>query len=519
MKNLFVSFCLFFVLPCSAIQYSFIRELNERALKLLPAQNGNFYSISTQLNCPDDYVIVRYCNAQGDVQATFTSPALIGHITSLDAVVNSLNNIVVYVRMDHINHHLFELNSSGTLIRNNNIQFTNPVVKFEKLVLSPSGYYLVGNTPRSTWSDSAHAVITKLNTNCKVAWNKAYRIAGTMSASTNFLDALYENDQLLCVGHYYFNALYAGQAPFRPLICRMDSSGNPLLSYAYTVDSSFVGFDEYEIVQVEKTPHGSYYMLGFNFGNEHALFKFRNNLDVQWIREGLSGKAWAMCAGFKEDVFIVPDYPHENFIQQLDSNGQALSNHITKYVAGHDLSFGQIGCIEKDACGFLVSNDETMYAHTNQDMQYCLDSTHASPGNYYAVNNVARRNIGLQTLPISSFNEYLMTTPFTPGNTSATTLCSTTYTCGSPLFTEQADIEGPLIYPNPANDFLQIRLPAMCNDATVALFTMQGKCLLNTSWTVGGWHGLPVDTYAPGIYSLRIRYGQQVFERRLVIER
>lgn len=505
------------MLPSYAVQFSFIRELNERALKLFPAQNGYFYSLSTQLNCPDDYVIVRYFNAQGDVQATFTSPALLGHITSLDAVVNSSNNIVVYVRMDNINHHLFELNPAGTLIRNNNIQFTNPVVKYEKLILSPTGYYLVGNTPRSTWSDSAHAVITKLNNNCKVVWNKAYRISNAMSASTNFLDVLYDNNQLLCVGHYYFNALYAGHAPFRPLLCRMDTSGNPLQTFAYTVDSSFIGFDEYEMVQVEKTPKGSYYMLGFNFGNEHALFKFDNNLQVKWIREKLSGKAWAISAGFKEDVFIVPDYSFNNFIQQFDSSGQVIGNHITRNVAGHDLSFGQVTCIAKDTCGFLLSNDKTMFAHVNQDMQYCMDSTDNSPGNYYPVTNVSRWNIGLQQFPLTSFNEYTMTTPFVIGNSTANTICSTTYSCATPNAVNNNQVNDLLVFPNPANDFLQVVLPESAHGAEIALYSLKGDCLLKQQWKAGGWHLLRTEQYPAGTYLLHVRFGDMAFLRQLQI--
>lgn len=70
MKTMLFSLLVLFSWQSNAVNYSFIRELNERALKLFPAQNGCFYSISTQLNCPDDYVNVRYFNPLGDVQST-----------------------------------------------------------------------------------------------------------------------------------------------------------------------------------------------------------------------------------------------------------------------------------------------------------------------------------------------------------------------------------------------------------------------------------------------------------------
>ena len=115
MKKIFVlALCIFFLESKMgfATEYSFVKSLTETINKIVPAQNGCFYSLSLQLDCPDDHVVVRYFNKQGDVQTTFTSPAFIGTLISLDGVVNANNNLVLYIKMNDINHIMYELTST-----------------------------------------------------------------------------------------------------------------------------------------------------------------------------------------------------------------------------------------------------------------------------------------------------------------------------------------------------------------------------------------------------------------------
>jgi len=59
----------------------------------------------------------------GDVLTTFKSPAYLASITSIDAITKPNNNLVLYLASGDINHLLYEFDSTGALIWNNNLQF------------------------------------------------------------------------------------------------------------------------------------------------------------------------------------------------------------------------------------------------------------------------------------------------------------------------------------------------------------------------------------------------------------
>ena len=498
--------------------YSFIETIEEDVWQLVPGQDGSFYTVSWEPDCPNDFITIRYFNEMGEIVNSFKSPPYIGSFNSIDAVTNSANNIVLYLRIGDINHLLYEFDSLGNLIWNNNLQFPNPILKFTKIILSPTGYYLLGNTYTTIWTDSAQAVITKLSPTGKHQWTKSYRMNNSTSASTHFNDILYENDNLICVGRYYYTNEVIGQPPLRPIVSRLDTAGNLLQSFYYMVDSSFMGFDKYEFMQIDKTDIGNYYLVGNNVGNEHALFKMDGNFNIEWINERLSGRATAMCAGYDDDVFISPATNYQNFVMQFNPSGQVIANHVTKNPSsGISFGSGQITHLKRYACGFLFSNQDKMIGHTDKNLSNCLDSSITNYGNYYPVTNFYRNSTSLESGEINSPNEYISTSGYSPHYSVAVSHCSSTYTCNVSSIILNEEKNGIKIFPNPANEILNITFPDNYTDTKFLLYDINGKIIKNVSYTNSDNLSIDLSDISKGIYFLKLIYNKSTVVRKVVV--
>jgi hypothetical protein len=518
----FFTFCslLLLALSSQAQSYSFIKTLSEDIWRIVPAQNGTFYSITWTPDCPDDLITISFFNEKGEIQNTFQSPPYIGSLTSIDGVVNSNNHLVLYLGDGDINHLIYEFDANGNFIWNNSLQFTSPIIKFTKIITSPTGYYLLGNTYAATGTDSSFAVLTKLSMIGKHQWTKKYGVPRTSTASTHFNDILYHNNALICVGRYYYANQWAGQGPMRPTVSVLDTAGNLMQNYCYVVDSSaFFGFDYYEFVQISKTPNNHFYLVGNNGGNEHALFKMNSNYNIQWIRERLSGKSNAMCAGYNEDVFIVPDGPTDNFVQSFDSTGQVTGNHITKNPSsGFNLSYGKVVSIKQHDCGFLLINNDAMYAHVNKNFVYCLDSSKTSNiGNYYPVNNYYRRTISLFSAPLTNLNQYVITSGYGNISKTAVTHGIISYTCSSTMATTNPSQENLKVYPNPSNSVIYVELSQNYRNAKIALYEPTGKLVLSEVATETGLHSLDISKVSAGVYLLCVQQGEEIFTQKVQV--
>ncbi|MCX6256426.1 MAG: T9SS type A sorting domain-containing protein [Bacteroidia bacterium] len=521
-KFLILSFFTLAYLIMEAQSYSFVTSISEQAWQVVPGQNGSFYTVTWLPNCPDDYISIRYFNKMGEVVNTFSSPPYIGSISSISAITNSLNNIVIYLLLDDINHMLYEFDSTGTMVWNNTIQFTDPQIKYTKLVQSATGYYLLGNTYTTLWTDSAHAIITKLSPNGNHQWTKYYRMNNSNPASTHFNDMLYENNLLICVGRYYYTNEVVGQVPGRPVVSLLDTAGNLLQSYYYMVDSNFIGFDKYEFVQLDKTPSGKYYLVGNDFGNEHALFKMDSSFNIEWIMEKLSGKSTAMCAGYNEDVFISPEGEHSNFALQFDSAGNVIGDHVTKNPsASVDFTFGHITSLYRHNCGFLFSNDETMIAHTDHSFSNCLDSSYTGYINYYPVNTFFRRTASLSSGFLTSFDEYSMTQGYHTTTSTAVNYCLSVFSCDSisEIIHESRNYDEINIYPDPAKEHIYISFPGSFSGTRMQLYDISGKKIREEFYNVNGIHSVEVYDLSGGIYMLKLISPTSVVVRKIIIEK
>jgi hypothetical protein len=502
-----------------AQEHCFVKMLGEPALRIIPAQHGSFYTISTQLDCPDDLVIIRHFSANGTTLKTFTSPPYIGAITSFDGVANSKNNLVLYVKLNEINHLVYEFDSTGAIIWNRNFQFTAPQVKFTKIKLAQYGYYLLGNMSSPAYMDSSRAVMAKLTPEGQMQWTKYYRMNSTLTAMTDFNDMMVDNNKLLIAGAYYYTSQYQGQGPYRPILATLDTSGNFQNGYYYMTDSSqFSGFEKYQFLSLHKTPKGGYYLGARNGGNEHAIFKLDASMNIQWVKRAPSGKYNAMCAGYDEDIMIVRDNSWGNLVLRYDSTGTVYSNHLTKGV-NSDLKYGLINTLVQHNCGFLLSSSNNMIARTNGQMQYCIDSTQTTMlPTYYAVTSHYRNAISISSGSITNFNQYLTSAQYTPSATMETTVCAGTYNCSGVVNSITDKTLSADIYPNPASGFISIRREGASASGEAMIYDMNGKVVVRQALK-SGEEKISVSALSPGIYLVKIVSQDRVLMRKVEVMR
>lgn len=500
-------------------QEQFMLSLTERAFHVVPTANKGFYTLTHQVNCPDDHIVVRYFNRQGVLQAESRSPVYLGNISSIAAVCMDNGHMLMYLCDGSINHMLFEFDTTATQVWNRNFQVTANIVSYKKILPIPSGgFYLLGNYAINTINDSAKAVLTRCTANGQLQWTKQYTMADWSPSYVKFNDLQWYQGQLLAAGYHYHSGSVVGWAPKRPTWLKLDTAGNPLQAMYYMVDSNMIGYDEYEFMRLEPTPSGQYQALVYNSGYEHALIRLDAQLNIRWIKEKLSGRVQAFAVGSADEIYVVPDGQNRNFILGLDSNGNFLSARQTPYSQSfHDNSlYGSIMTMQPYDCGFLVANDKTMLAHTRKNMAYCADSLVVWSPNYYTVANHTRKAVNIMAQPMGPFNVYLSATGYTAQSSTPQVWCSLGYTCVQPNGLNQglASPEGLRIYPSLYKDVFFIETPnteawrfVVCDamGRKVDERLLQGQ----TRYEVRADYG------ANGHYFLRLQQGEKSYTKQI----
>lgn len=512
--------CNLFHSVAQAQNNQWVRKLEEQAVQVVPGQRGTFYSLSWQTNCPDDYIVVRFYKPDGTVQHAFKSFVYLGLISTYKACTNASNHLIMYLRDDGTNHMFYEFDSSGVMVWNNNIQYTNPKVKYEAFIQGANCFYLAGSNDPAT-SDSAYAYLCKLNLQGQHLWTKRYKLQNAAGSNVRFHDLMLKQDTLFAVGHFFSLPYTGGWQPWRPLVTKLDTSGAVLQSFYYMVDSSFIGFDEYSFQQIKKSTTGSYYLSALNYGNEHAIFRLDPSFNVSWIQYWSSGKVKGLTAGYNDDVWMIQDYASSNYIFHMGANGAVLPGHATRNPSSTTvLDYGDAFSIEKHDCGYLVSNNENIIMRVDTAMRSCLDTTYTDFELYSAVTNVQRRSVALQAENTTPLGHYVTTATYNMISSTSTALCSDILpNCsgsGSTAVNEVTDI--PLqVYPNPANKLLVVELPSVSSGCTISLLDLQGR--LCKEWTInhGGIHRLELPSVLQGIYTLVVSTENQIWNKKLLI--
>lgn len=73
----------------------------------------------------------------------------------------------------------------------------------------------------------------------------------------------------------------------------------------------------------------------------------------------------------------------------------------------------------------------------------------------------------------------------------------------------------PILYPNPAQYSLHIRIPDLTSDAGVTLYSLTGQMLMQQN--IRNNQNIDISTLLPGIYIANINNGQQVWTEKVII--
>jgi PKD repeat protein len=81
---------------------------------------------------------------------------------------------------------------------------------------------------------------------------------------------------------------------------------------------------------------------------------------------------------------------------------------------------------------------------------------------------------------------------------------------------EETTTTGVSIYPNPARDVLNIQLEGNKTEALLTIYNTQGKTMVSKQIQQDNT-AISMDDLAPGVYIIRLEYGQNVLIRRMVV--
>jgi hypothetical protein len=73
------------------------------------------------------------------------------------------------------------------------------------------------------------------------------------------------------------------------------------------------------------------------------------------------------------------------------------------------------------------------------------------------------------------------------------------------------------MWPNPANNQLNIALPSSTQSANVQIFDAQGRVVANTQVTTT-IQNIDINTLEAGIYTVRVVCGEKVYAQKVVVE-
>ncbi|MEQ8809814.1 MAG: T9SS type A sorting domain-containing protein, partial [Imperialibacter sp.] len=74
------------------------------------------------------------------------------------------------------------------------------------------------------------------------------------------------------------------------------------------------------------------------------------------------------------------------------------------------------------------------------------------------------------------------------------------------------------VYPNPASQYVSVRLPPSMTQAHVDIFSSDGRQVYNGTFTTGGQTEVPLNGVLPGIYFVTVATDRWKETHRLVVE-
>jgi hypothetical protein len=85
------------------------------------------------------------------------------------------------------------------------------------------------------------------------------------------------------------------------------------------------------------------------------------------------------------------------------------------------------------------------------------------------------------------------------------------------VYTEEVNAASIAMWPNPANDLLNIALPSSSQSANVQIFDAQGRVVANALVT-NSVQNIDVTAFKAGLYTVRVVCGEKVYAQKVVVE-
>lgn len=156
-----------------------------------------------------------------------------------------------------------------------------------------------------------------------------------------------------------------------------------------------------------------------------------------------------------------------------------------------------------EAPGYMLTYGDTIYMTTTKDVYKAHKNNYS---NWQAIGGLPEEPTGGYRFFI--LNNYL----FVPTYSRLFRMELSPITNAN-SFTNNLEIT---IFPNPANDKLNITLPNHIKTAQITINDMQGRCI-NTYWVTNGEHSIDVSKLNPGIYLVQIKSEQGMSTKKIVI--
>ena len=83
------------------------------------------------------------------------------------------------------------------------------------------------------------------------------------------------------------------------------------------------------------------------------------------------------------------------------------------------------------------------------------------------------------------------------------------------IFSNTEEFEPGLLFPNPADKFVELKKPKNCDSYNYKIYTINGK-LIQSSRSTEDFHSIDVSSFSKGIYLVRINTGNEIITHKFI---
>lgn len=434
-------------------------------------------------------VYVVKCNEAGDT--LWTRSLEVGAYAYGDRIIETADHSLVIGGSSNFQILIIKLTADGDLLWAKNIKVLDFNEGLNIIETADGGYLICGET--EIFNALKYSVLIKLDADGNLLWNKNYT-----SGYDTFPWTLTETSD-----HHYVVAGRTYSFHDLTFIFCVDSDGN----LVWEKENTENGVWFFSVT----TPDSNIVLAGKHFPDMGAsIMKLSNNGDLIWSYAfGGSLDCVFNCVAVANDGgFIMAGNAtgidtSGGYVVKCDMNGQLewskTFNHTAFYSVLSAPGGGYIAFGEHENDLYFVKLDEQ--GNTCPDCQgFSYGTQHQGTG----INNI-------------TFTEY-------PHAAADTTLAVDELTGGGiHIFCSEVGIDESTnesselkIFPNPADELINVLLPPEFQNATIELINVNGKSLQVFS-SINSSQQINVSQLREGIYLLQLRNGREIFSEKFIV--